>query len=61
MDLRTRTRKNKDGTYFNPEDYFLRSFEECSGCLQSQERSQEDHYHCLVCHKDLKGSTNPRY
>ncbi len=42
--------------YFSVEDYFLSTEEHCTGC--QEQRPEYDHFHCRVCHSNLKTPVN---
>ena len=49
----SRPRKTTEG-YFDWECYFLRGEEVCEDCPKADSRPDNDHFHCRVCHINMK-------
>ena len=58
MEPRSRPRHTSQGQYFSVEDYYLGTNKLCTSC--EQQRPEYDHFHCLVCHSNLKTPVNFR-
>ncbi len=61
MERRSRPRLNSEGEHFDVEDYFLRPEVQCTDCPQTHIQRAEQTFHCLVCHKSIKGSNDLRF